>query len=208
MAADEALLESVPKWNRPVLRFYSWSEAAATFGYAQRFDEVAELTELRPLVRRPTGGGLVLHEHDWTYSLAFPRSHRWGGYRAAESYRAVHEWLQRSFEAIGVITELAERTPSEKAGVCFSRAERNDLLFGCVKLAGAAQRRNRNGLLIQGSIRPPYCGWVRTDWERAMLETGTSRIEWQPLQFEDEFMNRVRDLAENKYGSSGHNRSR
>src|SRR5580765_2623752 len=59
MALDEALLEAAPQLNRPVLRFYSWTELAATFGYFQRFRDVEKMTPLRPLIRRPTGGGLV-----------------------------------------------------------------------------------------------------------------------------------------------------
>src|SRR5436305_10194353 len=77
MAVDEVLLESAASFTRPVLRFYGWSEAAASFGYSQRYDEIARLTCLRPLVRRPTGGGLVPHDADWTYSLVFPPSAAW-----------------------------------------------------------------------------------------------------------------------------------
>ena len=47
-------------------RFYAWLEPAATFGYFQRFAEVERMTLLRPLLRRPTGGGLVPHAADWT----------------------------------------------------------------------------------------------------------------------------------------------
>jgi hypothetical protein len=54
MALDEALLESVPRLGLPVLRFYSWTEPAATFGYLQNYSQAAALTRLRPLVRRPT----------------------------------------------------------------------------------------------------------------------------------------------------------
>ena len=94
MALDEVLLESVPRLGKPVLRFYSWKHAAASFGYFQRYAEVERLTLLRPLVRRPTGGGLVPHDVDWTYSLAFPPCYEWYSTSAAESYRRVHEWLQ------------------------------------------------------------------------------------------------------------------
>src|SRR5687768_2182690 len=62
MAMDDALLQSAPELGRPVLRFYGWSEPAASFGYFQRYSEVEKLTHLRPLVRRPTGGGLVPHD--------------------------------------------------------------------------------------------------------------------------------------------------
>src|SRR5207248_11592242 len=77
MAVEEALLEAAGCIATPVLRFYSWSEPAASFGYFQRYAEVLQLTSLRPLVRRPTGGGLVTHDADWTYSLIFPPSAPW-----------------------------------------------------------------------------------------------------------------------------------
>ena len=57
MALDEALLESAHTMARPVLRFYGWLEPAASFGYAQKYEEIERWTMLRPLVRRPTGGG-------------------------------------------------------------------------------------------------------------------------------------------------------
>ena len=72
MALDEALLAHAARLGRPVLRCYGWTEPAATFGYFQKFAEVAQATPLRPLVRRPTGGGIVPHAADWTYSVTFP----------------------------------------------------------------------------------------------------------------------------------------
>src|SRR5205823_2318492 len=62
MALDEALLASMPRLGRPVLRFYGWTEKAASFGYFQKYAEVERMTSLRPLVRRPTAGGLVPHD--------------------------------------------------------------------------------------------------------------------------------------------------
>jgi len=49
MAVDEALLESAPERNEPVLRFYSWTERAASFGYFQKHADVERMTPLRPL---------------------------------------------------------------------------------------------------------------------------------------------------------------
>src|SRR5690242_7405132 len=77
MALDEALLEAIAQVEVPLLRFYGWSEPAASFGYFQKYQEIARATLLRPLVRRPTGGGLVPHEADWTYSVIFPPTHEW-----------------------------------------------------------------------------------------------------------------------------------
>src|SRR5207244_2456422 len=87
MAWDEALLETAPSLGQPVLRFYGWTEAAASFGYFQKYAAVEPMTVLRPLVRRPTGGGLVPHASEWTYSLVFPPWHPWYALTAVESYR-------------------------------------------------------------------------------------------------------------------------
>ena len=109
MALDEALLESVSRLGRPVLRFYGWTEPAATFGYFQKYADVERATLLRPLIRRPTGGGIVPHDADWTYSVAFPPGHEWHSLKAEESYRRVHEWIQSAFAKLDVTTELAPR---------------------------------------------------------------------------------------------------
>src|SRR6266498_3246716 len=107
MALDEALLEAMPRLGKPVLRFYGWTEPAASFGYFQKFAEVERATLLRPLVRRPTGGGIVPHDADWTYSLIVPAGSEWHSLRAVESYRCMHEWLQAAFARLNVATELA-----------------------------------------------------------------------------------------------------
>src|SRR5512137_350872 len=119
MALDEALLHAAPRLGRPVLRFYGWTEPAASFGYFQKYADIERITPLRPLVRRPTGGGLVPHNADWTYSLAFPPTHPWYGIKATESYERVHRWLQAAFAGLGVPTELAMARHKEIPGQCF-----------------------------------------------------------------------------------------
>ena len=57
MACDEVLLEAALRLAQPIVRLYGWTEPAATFGYFQKYAEVEAMTELRPLIRRPTGGG-------------------------------------------------------------------------------------------------------------------------------------------------------
>ena len=120
MAADELLQQQAAALGQAVLRFYSWSQAAATFGYFQRYADVSEMTDLRPLVRRSTAGGLVLHdENEWTYSLAFPPGHPWWQLKAGESYRCVHDWVRRAFEGCGVATERCPETRPAGPGQCF-----------------------------------------------------------------------------------------
>lgn len=208
MALDEALLESVARLGAPVLRFYGWSQPAATFGYFQHFTEIERITLLRPLIRRPTGGGLVPHDADWTYSLAFPPGHEWHELRAEESYRRVHEWIQAGFAKLNVATELAPCCKKAAPGQCFVGYEKFDLLWHGKKIAGAAQRRNKLGLLIQGSVQPPPVDLKRTDWQVAMLAVAKNDFGWSELSVDGEFLALVNQLVAEKYSQPAYNQKR
>jgi lipoyl(octanoyl) transferase len=200
MAVDETLLRHVPQRNQPVLRFYSWNEPAASFGYFQRYAEVRRATPLRPLVRRPTGGGIVPHDNDWTYSLVFPPSHPWYALKAVESYRRVHDWVRAAFEETGLAVTLALEAQKPGAGECFSGAERFDVLLQERKIAGAAQRRTRDGLLIQGSIQPP-AGLARGPWEAALCSQAAKQwqVQWCDWPWPANLEPSARQLALTKY---------
>ena len=210
MALDEALLELVSIWRRPALRFYAWSEPAASFGYFQRFREVEQLTPLRPLVRRPTGGGIVPHDRDWTYSVAFPPADEWYGLVATASYCRVHAWIQKAFARLGLETVLAPATLKTQPGSCFAGYERSDLLWRGRKIAGAAQRRRKDGLLIQGSVQPPSSELKRADWEEAMREVAgwSEPIEWTDCPDLARLRERAAELERTKYSSQAYNQQR
>ena len=210
MALDETLLECAAQAAKPVLRFYGWTERAASFGYSQRFAEVARMTLLRPLVRRPTGGGLVPHDADWTYSLVFPPGHWWYSLRAPESYKAVHEWIRDAFARLNVGTELSPCGRKEMPGQCFAGAEQHDVLWQGRKLAGAAQRRNRQGLLIQGSVQPPPIGLAKADWQKAMCDVAFEkwRGQWSAFEPDATLNRRAEELARQKYALVEHNQRR
>ena len=220
MALDEALLENVSRLGRPVLHFYGWTEPAATFGYFQKYADVERATLLRPLIRRPTGGGIVPHDSDWTYSLAFPPGHEWHSLKAEASYRRVHEWIQSAFAKLNVTTELAlgckksipsfrssrrEEVHTEKSELsqCFAGYEKFDLLWNGQKIAGAAQRRNKLGLLIQGSVQSRCIGIAiaRTDWQKAMGDVGRVEfgVEWSDFAPDGMLRERAEFLAKQKY---------
>lgn len=207
MALDEALFESVAELQQPVLRFYGWTEPAATFGYSQRYAEIEAWTQLRPLVRRITGGGLVPHDRDWTYSLVFPPGHYWTELRADESYRRLHEWVAKAFAAVKLDAQLAPCCDKPAPGQCFVGAEKFDVLAGGRKIAGAAQKRNKLGLLIQGSVQPANASFTREQWQKAMLAAEPSRT-WETIELSHELEGRARALAETKYAAEAHNRRR
>ena len=210
MAFDETLLEFVSQLGRPVLRFYGWRERAASFGYSQRFAEVTRLTRLQPLVRRPTGGGLVSHDADWTYSLVFPPGHWWCALRATESYRTVHEWVRDAFVRLNVEAELSPSSRKELPGQCFVGAEEHDVLWQGRKIAGAAQRRNRQGLLIQGSVQPPPIGLAKADWQKTMCNVAFEKwkVRWASFEPDTSLNQRAEELARRKYALAEHNQRR
>src|SRR5437870_10470150 len=71
MAIDEAVLETAVI---PTIRFYRWQSPALSFGYFGKFSDVAIYQGERDLIRRWTGGGIVFHGNDLTYSIVIPAS--------------------------------------------------------------------------------------------------------------------------------------
>ena len=144
MAIDEALLESIG--SSAVLRVYRWARPSVSFGCFERFAPVRQTYPEREWVRRWTGGGVVEHGEDLTYSLIVPRASSVAAMRPEESYREIHG-------AIGAGLVLASGGAPKVSQACFENPVRHDLLADGQKVAGAAQRRTKCGLLHQGSIR-------------------------------------------------------
>ena len=218
MALDEALLEAMPRLQKPVLRFYGWTQPAATFGYFQKFSEVAAATHLRPLIRRPTGGGIVPHDADWTYAAIFPVGHEWHSFKAEESYRRIHDWLRLAFAELNIETELAPccrklesgNQKSEIPSACFIGHEKSDLLWHGKKIAGAAQRRNKLGLLIQGSVQPPPVSLAREKFEAAMSAVAKKNfgVNWKFFLPDTELQQHADKLSAEKFSQAGYNQKR
>jgi len=148
MAVDEALLRNV---GMPVLRIYEWNVPAVSLGYFQP----SALAGGRPFVRRYTGGGLVDHAHDVTYTIVLPRAHPWMEMSAPESYCHIHRGVQAALQACGIVSELTPAAHDVESDACFAKPVKFDIVAPTGKLSGAAQRRTREGLLHQGSILLP-----------------------------------------------------
>ena len=150
MALDEVLLSGA---REPMLRLYRWQAPAVSFGYFGKYADVATAWPGRELVRRMTGGGVVPHGEDLTYSLIVPGDHAFAGRSPREIYRAVHEAVAKTLSAAGVVASLACASEEHGSGVCFESPAEFDLLAHGRKIAGAAMRRTRDGLLLQGSVQ-------------------------------------------------------
>lgn len=150
MAIDEALLETV---DRPSIRFYRWNHPALSFGYFGKFSDVTRHAPERDIVRRWTGGGIVFHGTDLTYSIVIPANDPSFSESAMSIYETTHDAIRTALAATGKNAELAKAAAPKISDSCFANAVRADVLWSGKKIAGAAQRRTRRGLLQQGSIQ-------------------------------------------------------
>ncbi len=150
MAVDEWLLETAAT---PVLRVYGWAGEWASVGYFGKIDEARAVFPGMGIVRRWTGGGMVDHREDWTYTVVAPQGEPLAGWRGAESYRRIHAALAETLAAEGVVARMSGGEEETGGTLCFENPVNHDLLGADGrKLAGAGQRRSRRGLLHQGSV--------------------------------------------------------
>lgn len=163
MAIDEALLEAARREQFTALRFYRWSEPTLSLGYFQKTlpeNLPAELKELAQ-VRRLSGGGAILHHHEWTYSCVLPPFHP----IAADPltlYEIVHRKIVMLLNEQHIAVKLRGASTSESFDepfLCFGRHDPRDIVLGKHKIVGSAQRRRRGAVLQHGSLllhRSPF----------------------------------------------------
>lgn len=181
MAVDEWLLETA---EMPVLRVYGWTGDWASIGY---FGEIARARSVFPgvgMVRRWSGGGMVDHRADWTYSVIAPITESLANSRGAESYRKIHAVLAETLRAGGLAARMSDGGEETGAELCFQNPVSHDLLdIEGAKLAGAGQRRSRQGLLHQGSVARP-CDDSVVSRLRAEDFAGRLSREWEDFPFQ------------------------
>ncbi len=200
MAIDEGLLERA---EIPSIRFYRWGHAALSFGYFGRFADVANYAARHDLVRRWTGGGIVFHEDDLTYSIVIPPSDAAFSESTMSIYEKIHRALRNVLVATGqraVVAAVADRgagvSDGSFNGHCFANPVRADVMLSGRKVAGGAQRRTRAGLLHQGSIQHVDLGnGLAERFAKELSDDRSVKILGESL------IERAHELAEKKYGS-------
>lgn len=158
MAVDEYLFRGLTKEPRTIVRFYSWARPTASLGYTQSADKVLDLDYCRrngiDVVRRITGGKLVLHWREVTYSIASSDTETFSP-TLAESYRLISAALIRGLEKMGLQARLAGPPPSSylKGNMpCFAYPARDEIEIAGRKIVGSAQKRVAGRFLQHGSI--------------------------------------------------------
>ncbi len=133
MAVDEVLLETVLAGGAATLRWYRWSEPTLSLGYFQAADDPAidERFAGLPRVRRLSGGGAILHDQEWTYSLAVGPAHPLST-TPSQLYRLIHEAVANvlhEFELPAQRRGVADKSLDHQF-LCFSRGDANDVVLG------------------------------------------------------------------------------
>jgi lipoyl(octanoyl) transferase len=212
MAIDEALLEYSAI---SCIRFYRWYSPALSFGYFGKFADVAPYERERDLVRRWTGGGIVFHGDDLTYSIVIPANDAAFSESLMSIYEKVHRALRdalggsrkRAIVSAGVDPgsgSITRQATTSAAGYnCFANPVRADLMIDGRKIAGAAQRRTRRGLLQQGSIQG-------VDLENGFAELFATKLSnsCEPRSTPKAVECRAREIAAQKYGAEAWLRKR
>lgn len=202
MAIDEALLETAAI---PLIRFYRWHSPALSFGYFGRFSDVAIYAGERDLVRRWTGGGIVFHGDDLTYSIVIPASDPAFAESSMTIYERTHRALANAIGArasvaggvdLGGIVVALQAAVTASGYNCFANPVRADVMMDGRKIAGAAQRRTRRGLLQQGSIQG-----ISIDTDLVEKFARALSADCSEFNIKEEILKRARELVQQKYGT-------
>jgi lipoate-protein ligase A len=165
MAADEALAAEAVRRGGPVARFYGWREPTVSLGAFQPLSAAGAIGAAAAIVRRPSGGGAIVHGTDLTYATAVPRDHPLGR-TARPLYDLWHVALVEVLAACGLTARLSgpaevAACPDAEAFLCFDRRADGDVVMPPAgrparpddpKILGSAQRRLAGAVLQHGSL--------------------------------------------------------
>lgn len=206
MAVDELLVSSFA----PCIRFFNWNtRPQATFGYIQKIEQAkAELKNLgiSSFTRRITGGGLVLHKDDLTFSLVFDLPSR---IQPGLIYTALHGAIQEELKKAGFLASFYEGKsdykPQTSAGQvqnCFTNPVADDLMQDGKKVLGGALRRFDKRVLYQGSLQIKDAESQKA--KDALLKGFLKYLSadtFENYTLSQDFINKAKHLAETKYKS-------
>lgn len=213
MAADEAVCEALPASY--VLRFYNWKSPGITFGYSQRRKAVTEAvtaagSAITDIVRRPTGGGIVFHEKDLTFSFIF---HSPGVYfEPGKIYDRLHKAINSEYARLGISFDLLNEDTKDYAVNdpvmnCFAKPVNMDILYNGKKVLGGALRKLGDYMLYQASFQAPDARSNSELHRNAMIKSlgGEFGLQWETAAMPEAAKKRAGELTEGKYATAAWN---
>jgi len=227
MAADDWMLARAEQ-GECLARIYTFAEPTVSLGYFQSANGLADVPSLAclPMVRRITGGDLLVHHLELTYAIAAPVE-ALGNVRdlPCRVHRAVSHWLRRlgiETTCQGVAGKIAH-AEAPQGMLCFLHPAGGDILRSGHKVMGSAQRKRRGAVLQHGSLllaTSPAAPWlagladlgasigdITADGLSACLESsvdsGLTRVDWLMGSSAD-----IASLDQSRYQSMEWNRAR
>jgi lipoate-protein ligase A len=159
MARDQRMAMVAGRRSCAALRVYGWSEPTLSLGHFQQETDIPDRLKRVARIRRPTGGGAIVHHREVTYALAIPVDPaRQVKGEESRLYAVVHQAVERGLRKLGWPARQADNssgTQPNSAGhpfLCFERRYPVDLLLGESKILGSAQRRLASCVLQHGSL--------------------------------------------------------
>lgn len=155
MAVDEALLMCYSQQDMPILHLYRWDNVIS-LGRFSVIEKSIDIEQLKKnhigCVRRISGGGILMHGSDLSYSLILPRHACKEGVKA--NYRYLCAFLLHLYEKLGLKACFVQELGLERkhSNICLAGHEPYDITIEGKKIGGNAQRYTRNVIFQHGSI--------------------------------------------------------
>lgn len=206
MALDHAILDHSLLTGEAIGRFYAWNAPAVTVGYFHQMEN--HRAENESPIRRYTGGGLVEHGDDITFTLIFPAGSSPAKATSATRYKWIHSYLAESLAATGFRTTPHQDKFQNGAQPCFQHAVSDDLIDQKTgeKICGGAQRRCKGAVIHQGSIRlPEALRDLKSSWIGSFLSALSAEQEDITDDEKAELTRSAIVLQNGKYGTAGWN---
>lgn len=147
MAIDKALSISYEKDDIPILRFYTW-ENSFTVGLGQDIENYEDLKDIYKdnCSKRITGGGVLFHGHDISYSLVLSNT-EFGNLSIKQSYEKICQFLLEFYKNLGLnpsFVKDSEYIKLKKNEFCQVGFEAYDIIVNGNKIGGNAQKEIKN----------------------------------------------------------------
>lgn len=160
MAVDEILMRSAINQDQAFLRFYQWSPPTLSFGYNQPVHRLIDDNKAKEegfeLVRRMSGGKMVFHADEWTFSIGFPqKALKNSGNSFLQMFISAISPLVQGLIDLGIPARFSDgksRQSTTNQVHCYASAIGHSIFAGEKKLIGAAGIAKKNFLIIHGSI--------------------------------------------------------
>ncbi len=163
MEYDAELLKALTPSSAPILHLYDWVKPSLTYGFFAHPEKLLNLDAVEKhgfdLAKRPTGGGVVFHVWDLAFSVLIPAESSLFSQNTLDNYEFINQIVFSVVQDFAGKSALMSLTPHDatikspdQAFFCMARPTKYDLVVGKRKIAGAAQRKMRQGFLHQGTI--------------------------------------------------------